>query len=294
MNRIFKIGIIYLILSLILESSSLLLGALPPSVTIYFGQYITILFPVIIIAFAFKVDKYRFKLKSFKLTTIPYLLVIFLAALPINGFLGSLTTFIFGENPNGIMAFTESLTVLPHQELFIMALTPAICEEMMFRGLLLDKKSGLNMHGLALLSGLMFSLFHVGYDQLIYTFALGVIFAYAAIISGSIFPAMILHFLNNGFGTILTMIIGPVEATEPVVNEVVTLASLLPWFLAALLGGTIIVFVYRKLISLYDYDDKRRLEANKDDLDLLNTEPKFITYTPQTVMFLYVIIANLI
>lgn len=33
-----------------------------------------------------------------------------------------------------------------------------------------DTKSGVNTHGLAILGGLMFGLFHVGYDQVFYTF----------------------------------------------------------------------------------------------------------------------------
>lgn len=294
MNRTFKVGLLYIILMIGMEIGGVILK-LPPNVNLYFGQYITIALPVVILAVLFRVDlKERFKFNKIKLKTIPYLIIIFLAALPITTFMANLTTFLFGLKTDGIDAFVGGLSVAPYQKLFILAITPAICEELMFRGLLLDKKSGLNMHALAILSGVMFALFHVGYDQLLYTFALGVIYAYVAIITKSIFSTMLLHFINNGFGTIIEMIFGKLEATEVVAENAITISSLLPQLGVAVLGLIIIIVILKRLIKIYEYNDKKRIEENLDDVKSFNKKSKLITFLPQLVMLAYVIVVNVI
>ena len=79
----------------------------------------------------------------------------------------------------------------------VVALLPAIFEELFFRGILLK---GLKEYGVwfsALVCGGLFSLFHQNPAQTVYQFVCGVLFALVAIKSGSIFPTVISHFLNN-------------------------------------------------------------------------------------------------
>lgn len=84
--------------------------------------------------------------------------------------------------------------------LFVIALLPAIFEEVLFRGLL-----SRNMHargwGLiptVVISGAIFSLFHGSPEQTVYQFICGVCFSLVAIRAGSILPTVVAHFLNNG------------------------------------------------------------------------------------------------
>lgn len=81
--------------------------------------------------------------------------------------------------------------------LFLMALLPAICEELLCRGMLLQGLSTKSIPFGVLMSALLFSLMHANPMQTVHQFCLGVVLAIIALISGSIIPCMIVHFLNN-------------------------------------------------------------------------------------------------
>jgi sodium transport system permease protein len=82
--------------------------------------------------------------------------------------------------------------------LFLMALTPAICEEALFRGpILRGFARSFRPLGAALLTGLLFGLFHANLWRLLPAGALGVVLSLIALASDSIIPAMIAHFTNN-------------------------------------------------------------------------------------------------
>lgn len=87
------------------------------------------------------------------------------------------------------------------QVLFFLAFLPAICEEIAFRGVLLyGLRRKLGYVGLALTVGAIFGLFHVQLFRLIPTAYLGVILTAVVLLSGSIYPAMLWHALNNAAG----------------------------------------------------------------------------------------------
>lgn len=84
--------------------------------------------------------------------------------------------------------------------LFAVALTPAICEEVLFRGFLF---SGLLRAGpvVALIaSSLLFGLAHGSIYRLVPTATLGLIIGFARWKTGSIVPGVIIHFINNAIG----------------------------------------------------------------------------------------------
>ncbi|MBQ2934828.1 MAG: CPBP family intramembrane metalloprotease [Lachnospiraceae bacterium] len=82
----------------------------------------------------------------------------------------------------------------------VMALMPAVGEEIFFRGLMyggLREKCGVKWA--ILISAVIFGAFHVSLVKLIPTAMLGACFAYIVYKSGSIYIGMVLHFLNNAF-----------------------------------------------------------------------------------------------
>lgn len=87
-------------------------------------------------------------------------------------------------------------------ELFIVivaiALTPAICEEFMFRGLILNTllKSG-RIKLSIILTGLIFAIFHFHPFNIIPLFFLGIYLSIITYYSRSIYPAIMVHFVNN-------------------------------------------------------------------------------------------------
>jgi len=84
------------------------------------------------------------------------------------------------------------------------AVTPAIFEEIIFRGIL---QKGLLRHtspkNAIIISSFMFMLMHGSVESLLYTFVFGCLLGYLAYKSGSIVPSIVFHFVNNGIAVIL-------------------------------------------------------------------------------------------
>ncbi|HEY3439836.1 MAG TPA: ABC transporter permease subunit/CPBP intramembrane protease [Paludibaculum sp.] len=80
----------------------------------------------------------------------------------------------------------------------LIALTPAICEELLFRGLILSGFRRLGMWPAILATSLLFGLAHASIYRMLPTMALGILFGYAVWKTNSIAAGMICHALNNG------------------------------------------------------------------------------------------------
>jgi sodium transport system permease protein len=102
------------------------------------------------------------------------------------------------KTPQNSTQSTSALAVLP-QYLVALALLPAICEEIAFRGLIL---SGLRQRfhagGAIVLSSLLFALYHLNVFQFVPAFVLGLVLGVLAVRSRSILPGMLFHLLHNG------------------------------------------------------------------------------------------------
>lgn len=84
------------------------------------------------------------------------------------------------------------------------ALVPAFCEEILFRGYILrafEKSWGIITA--IIVSGLVFGLFHIQLTNLLPLASLGMLFALMTWLSGSLWPAIAAHFINNGASVLL-------------------------------------------------------------------------------------------
>ncbi len=89
--------------------------------------------------------------------------------------------------------------------LFTIALLPAVCEEMAFRGFLMSGlRAGLRPVWLCVAVGVVFGLFHADLWRIPTTSVLGIVLAVACYRSGSIFPAMLIHLANNASALLST------------------------------------------------------------------------------------------
>jgi len=82
--------------------------------------------------------------------------------------------------------------------LLLTAVTPAICEEALFRGpILRGLRTRFSAVGAAILTGLLFGLYHADVWRFLPTAVLGFALSMIALAADSIVPAMIAHFANN-------------------------------------------------------------------------------------------------
>ena len=114
--------------------------------------------------------------------------------------------------------------------LLAVALAPAICEEVLFRGFLF---SGLLRAGpvVALVgSSLMFGLAHGSIYRLVPTATLGLIIGFARWKTGSIVPGVVIHFINNAIGV-------TVLYSKPAWLEKTLVANQIPVWLGVVAAG---------------------------------------------------------
>ncbi len=84
------------------------------------------------------------------------------------------------------------------QMLLMLAILPGIVEELTFRGVLLHGlKKRFHPVALALVVGVVFSLFHFALFRLVPTAILGTGLSAVTLLTGSVFPAMLWHAINN-------------------------------------------------------------------------------------------------
>jgi ABC-type Na+ efflux pump permease subunit/membrane protease YdiL (CAAX protease family) len=84
------------------------------------------------------------------------------------------------------------------QVLLFLAVLPGICEEIAFRGVLLHGlRRRFRPAALAVVVGVIFGLFHVDLFRIVPVSYLGIVLAGVTLATGSIFPAMLWHALNN-------------------------------------------------------------------------------------------------
>jgi CAAX protease family protein len=118
--------------------------------------------------------------------------------------------------PEGIRAFEKSQMDMIENVLdqnfsipfavSMMALTPAICEEVLFRGYIQRQaERSMGIIGGIIFSGMIFGLYHIRPTQALPLGLLGVYMAYITWRSGSLIPAMIVHLLNNSFAILVGM-----------------------------------------------------------------------------------------
>jgi len=127
--------------------------------------------------------------------------------------------------------------------LIVIALLPALGEELVFRGLLqpeVFRASG-NHHIAIWVSAIIFSAFHMQFFGFVPRMLLGALFGYLYWWSGNLLIPMIAHFVNNGFsvlmmylyqiGTITTDMDSPEAAPWPIVTVfTLVFAALMVYF----------------------------------------------------------------
>lgn len=87
-------------------------------------------------------------------------------------------------------------------QFFTVAIVPAICEEILFRGVVLKNLLPYGRTVAILGSGLLFGLMHCNPLQLFYTATLGVVLGYVYVKTRSLFACMFIHFCNNSISVI--------------------------------------------------------------------------------------------
>lgn len=108
---------------------------------------------------------------------------------------------------DGQMALIEQVLTQDFSLVFaisMLALTPAICEEILFRGFIQRQaERSLGAWGGILFSGIIFGFYHLRLTQAIPLSLLGIFMAWLTWQTRSLWPAILVHLMNNAFAAVL-------------------------------------------------------------------------------------------
>ena len=152
-------------------------------------------------------------------------ILVFILNIFISTFFNGIISF-FGYSSNsgssgGSQVETYSLSAF-FINILLVCILPALCEEFTHRGFLLNGYKKLGNKSAIMYSALFFGLLHLNIEQFFYATIIGLILGFITVMSDSIYPAMIVHFMNNfinvylEFARINKLPFG--NATEVIVN----------------------------------------------------------------------------
>ncbi|HEU0014405.1 MAG TPA: ABC transporter permease subunit/CPBP intramembrane protease [Longimicrobium sp.] len=131
--------------------------------------------------------------------------LIALGGIPLGWLIGWVQVRLFAPDLQGLQALEQLLRATDAQRamwlLFLAALTPAVCEELVFRGVLLQSLGReLRPWRAIALSAAVFGAFHLSFEsalRFLPTLWIGLLMATVVWHSRSIFASMVMHFTNN-------------------------------------------------------------------------------------------------
>jgi sodium transport system permease protein len=147
-------------------------------------------------------------------------LLIILGAIPLGWLLVWLQSFVLELPVEYLQAMEQLVTAGGPGRLFwlllVLAITPAVVEELVFRGVLLQGLGGsLPMWRSVAVSALVFGAFHLSFETAIRflpTAFLGLLLGYVVWRTRSIFPGMLMHLVNNA--TVVVLVSFPALGTR--------------------------------------------------------------------------------
>ena len=121
---------------------------------------------------------------------------------------------------NVVTTFSTIMDGNPAAVFFVIALTPAVCEEMLFRGLIYNSMKARYREPAAIgIVAVLFGIYHMSLVKFIPTGLLGLILCCVAYKTGSIFPSMMMHFINNAFSVAMSYYPEQLEKIFPILYQ---------------------------------------------------------------------------
>ncbi len=170
---------------------------------------------------------------------------------------------------------------------FIMAVlsidvAPAIVEEFAIRGVVLQSLRRYGDKFAIIVSAVLFSLIHGNMVQIPYTLFAGLYFGYLAVRTGSLWPSIILHFINNFYSVIAMWLTSNYSDAVASAGVLIMLGALI---VSGIIGGAIFLSMRYKT----EWDSGVKTLKNGEKLSAFFLNPPMII---AGILLLIVIILN--
>lgn len=284
MSKLQKSNIYFLIIMLLtillpqyLVDIYLALGINDIRIAQFLNHFILFIVPAIIYVLVTRINiKETFRLNKLHIKDFLLIVLISFVCYPLMGCISVISQMFFENN---IGTFMSAIADTPYWiMLLLMAVMPAITEEVTLRGIVLSGYDEQSNFKAALITGILFGIFHMDFQQLFYAATLGFIFAYIVRITNSIFSSVIMHFIINGISVSMQKILYSPEELVSQVAEGPSLINLsfneklIIMSTYIFIGVAISVVVYKLIKKLESWNLYRR---NQDNVSVESKEKVF-------------------
>ena len=177
------------------------------------NQLVNLILPLMV-WLLIKREKLRICMPNMKLGRKNILLIIGISLVlqPLMMLISAISGLFFTNNVSEVM---YDFMQYPYWLILVaIAVTPAICEELVFRGYLQAKQDKSAFYKAALLNGLFFAIIHLSLQQFAYAFLMGIVFAYMVHYTRSIWAGILSHFIINASQVSLARAIFSIEPLD--------------------------------------------------------------------------------
>lgn len=144
------------------------------------------------------------------------------------------------------------LNVITGGSLWITAIFTVLCapvfEEYLFRKLVCDRVVKYGEGCAVVVSGLLFGLFHMNFNQFFYAFFLGCFLAFIYVKTGNLKYTILLHMVLNFLGSVVGALIMTMDQSDPLMMIIMVFYSLCIYGIA--IAGIVLLIVKRRKMTL--------------------------------------------
>lgn len=131
----------------------------------------------------------------------------------------------------------------------VLAVSPAICEEVLFRGMFVNSLRPLKRKwAILLISGVLFGLFHANPLQTLQLTLMGVVIGYLFLETGNLFYSCMFHFINNMYVVIVIAAYGGLYKYWAQTGELTEILGATQTIALATIGGSMITAAISPLL----------------------------------------------
>lgn len=203
MKRQTEVGWVFLCTVLVYLGASQVLSCftLPSAIRIVIGQLILILPSVIYLIMKKEKVTELLRIRKISIANVILLILFAFLILPILAVCNAFSM-LFTRNEISVQVEGIVTNVPLFAALILIALIPCILEESVYRGMFYNEFRKIRPLAAVVLSGLLFGLMHMNFNQFAYAFVLGCILPLVIEATDSILASMVIHFTINANSTI--------------------------------------------------------------------------------------------
>lgn len=299
-NRInmFQAGIIFSV-SVVLFIAYSVIGTLLISdfyVSGVIGEIFPILLPSLVgIAIFRKNFKASLKLNKFRISDVVLVALITLFYMPLNMAVNALNMWlvriVFGQNITAEIPAAETGWELL-VSILVIGLAAAVCEEVLFRGILQGSMEKLGKAGMFIIVSILFAAFHFNIEHFLGIFILSLLIGFIVYRTNSLYMGMLAHFTNNTAAIIISFFANKIPE-DMVEQSIISAEEISDVAQFAVLGVIVVVCTIISgvlIYALYKNTENRKtilkVSGNMESRDIVAFVPGLII---MAVMFLLTI-----